>query len=135
MASDNPKAVEAEPPPSSSKERIVFPTLLVGILGGGAGLVSKHRKVMGLPTSCVTDAANFAKVTACYCDKTMNKARRKMKEDGGEPPRPFHPTSSKALTLDPCLDPQSTCPDFTLDLSEDNYTDSKPPPMNQTEIF
>ncbi|KAM1218399.1 hypothetical protein ACFX13_046407 [Malus domestica] len=69
MASDNPKAVEAEPPPSSSKERIVFPTLLVGILGGGAGLVSKHRKVMGLPTSCVTDAANFAKVTACYCGK------------------------------------------------------------------
>ncbi|TQD88646.1 hypothetical protein C1H46_025778 [Malus baccata] len=69
MASDNPKAVEAEPPPSSWKERIVFPTLLVGILGGGAGLVSKHRKVMGLPTSCVTDAANFAIVTACSCVK------------------------------------------------------------------
>ncbi|XP_050150765.1 uncharacterized protein LOC126625749 isoform X1 [Malus sylvestris] len=68
-------------------------------------------------------------------DKTRNKARGKMEEDGGEPPRPPHPTSSEALTSDPRLDPQSTCPDSTLDPSEDNRTDSKPPPMNQTEIF
>ncbi|CAL9023209.1 unnamed protein product [Prunus brigantina] len=67
MASDDPKAIEAEPPSSSWKERIVFPTLLAGIVGGGAGLVSKHRKVVGLPTSCATYAANFVIVTACYC--------------------------------------------------------------------
>lgn len=69
MASDDPKAIEAEPPSSSWKERIVFPTLLAGIVGGGAGLVSKHRKVVGLPTSCATYAANFVIVTACYCGK------------------------------------------------------------------
>ncbi|TQE10610.1 hypothetical protein C1H46_003723 [Malus baccata] len=58
-----------------------------------------------------------------------------MEEDGGEQPRPPYLTSSEALTSDPHLDPQSTCPDSTLDPSEDKRTDSKPPLMNQIEIF
>ncbi|TQE10609.1 hypothetical protein C1H46_003722 [Malus baccata] len=58
-----------------------------------------------------------------------------MEEDGGEQPRPPYLTSSEALTSDPHLDPQSTCPDSTLDPSEDKRTDSKPPMMNQIEIF
>ncbi|GAB4850231.1 hypothetical protein Ancab_029527 [Ancistrocladus abbreviatus] len=57
--------------PSSSfgswKERIFYPTILAGIVGGGAGLVSKHRKVHGLANISATYAANFAIVTACYC--------------------------------------------------------------------
>ncbi|TQE05885.1 hypothetical protein C1H46_008568 [Malus baccata] len=58
-----------------------------------------------------------------------------MEEDGGKPPRPLHPTCFEALSLDPRLNPQSMCPNSTLDPSEDNGTNSKTPPMNQTEIF
>lgn len=60
------------PPPSSSfsenwKERILIPTLLAGITGGGVGLVSKHRKVHGLANISTTYATNFSIVTGCYC--------------------------------------------------------------------
>lgn len=59
------------PPPSSFsenwKERILIPTLLAGITGGGVGLVSKHRKVHGLANISTTYATNFSIVTGCYC--------------------------------------------------------------------
>ncbi|KAK9281535.1 hypothetical protein L1049_004438 [Liquidambar formosana] len=78
MASDDPKTLEASSSPSSSpspspsssddwKERIFIPTLLAGIVGGGVGLVSKHRKVHGLANIAASYAANFAIVTGCYC--------------------------------------------------------------------
>nr|GLL30815.1 uncharacterized protein LOC109184410 [Ipomoea trifida] len=51
----------------SWKERILVPTILAGIAGGGAGLVSKHRKVHGLANISATYATNFAIVTGCYC--------------------------------------------------------------------
>ncbi|KAM0935851.1 putative mitochondrial import inner membrane translocase subunit TIM22 [Dioscorea sansibarensis] len=44
------------------KERIVIPTLLGGVVGGGFGLVSKHRK-----THAASLAANLAIVAGCYC--------------------------------------------------------------------
>ncbi|KAJ4728453.1 Mitochondrial import inner membrane translocase subunit Tim17/Tim22/Tim23 family protein [Melia azedarach] len=49
------------------KERIVVPTLLAGIVGGGVGLVSKHRKVHGLANISATYATNLSIVTASYC--------------------------------------------------------------------
>ncbi|KAB2608607.1 hypothetical protein D8674_011805 [Pyrus ussuriensis x Pyrus communis] len=58
-----------------------------------------------------------------------------MEEDGGEPPQLPRPTSSKAPISEPRLDPQSTCPESTLDPSEDDRTDSKPTLLNQTELF
>ncbi|XP_011024621.1 PREDICTED: uncharacterized protein LOC105125744 [Populus euphratica] len=66
------KAKPPPPPPSSSfsenwKERILIPTLLAGITGGGVGLVSKHRKVHGLANISTTYATNFSIVTGCYC--------------------------------------------------------------------
>uniref|UniRef100_A0A6M2E8S8 Mitochondrial inner membrane translocase subunit Tim17/Tim22/Tim23/peroxisomal protein PMP24 n=1 Tax=Populus davidiana TaxID=266767 RepID=A0A6M2E8S8_9ROSI len=66
------KAKPPPPPPSSSfsenwKERILIPTLLAGISGGGVGLVSKHRKVHGLANISTTYATNFSIVTGCYC--------------------------------------------------------------------
>ncbi|TQD85807.1 hypothetical protein C1H46_028623 [Malus baccata] len=45
------------------------------------------------------------------------------------------PTSSKAPISEPRLDPQSTCPESTLDPSEDDRTDSKPTLLNQTDFF
>ncbi|EXB99104.1 hypothetical protein L484_007012 [Morus notabilis] len=81
MASGTPKTLEGEgpsqspsspPSPSSTssdgwKERVFIPTLLAGIVGGGVGLVSKHRKVHGLADIAATYATNFAIVTGCYC--------------------------------------------------------------------
>ncbi|GMN50277.1 hypothetical protein TIFTF001_019440 [Ficus carica] len=77
MASDTPKTLEGEGPSSSSsssstasvnwKERVFFPTLLAGVVGGGVGLVSKHRKVHGLSNISAAYATNFAVVTGCYC--------------------------------------------------------------------
>ncbi|CAK9182041.1 unnamed protein product [Ilex paraguariensis] len=60
----------SSPSPSSSenwKGRILIPTFLAGIAGGGVGLVSKHRKVHGLANISATYATNFAIVTGCYC--------------------------------------------------------------------
>ncbi|KAJ0988905.1 hypothetical protein J5N97_007261 [Dioscorea zingiberensis] len=44
------------------KERIMIPTFLGGMVGGGFGLVSKHRKV-----HAASLAANLAIVAGCYC--------------------------------------------------------------------
>ncbi|KAF8402128.1 hypothetical protein HHK36_013080 [Tetracentron sinense] len=65
MASDGiaPKTSSSE----GWKERIIIPTIMAGIVGGGAGLVSKHRKSHGLANISATYAANFAIVTGCYC--------------------------------------------------------------------
>ncbi|XP_009625301.1 uncharacterized protein LOC107787081 [Nicotiana tabacum] len=70
MASMSKSNTQEEVSPSSSvnwTERILLPTLLAGVAGGGAGLISKHRKVHGLANICATYATNFAIVTACYC--------------------------------------------------------------------
>ncbi|KAL6978818.1 hypothetical protein U1Q18_020486 [Sarracenia purpurea var. burkii] len=65
------KTLEEVNSPSSSlegwKERILIPTLLAGIAGGGVGLLSKHRKTHGLANISATYAANLAIVTGCYC--------------------------------------------------------------------
>ncbi|KAL2319281.1 hypothetical protein Fmac_028250 [Flemingia macrophylla] len=75
MGSENEEATDSglnnsSPSPSSShawKSRIVVPTLLAGVAGAGAGLISKHRKTLGLANVCSSYAANFAIVTGCYC--------------------------------------------------------------------
>lgn len=67
---ENAKAPPPLSPSSFSenwKERILIPTLLAGITGGGVGLVSKHRKVHGLANISTTYATNFSIVTGCYC--------------------------------------------------------------------
>lgn len=51
----------------SWRSRILYPTLLGGIVGGGIGLVSRHRKVHGLANMSATYATNLAIVTGCYC--------------------------------------------------------------------
>ncbi|KAG6593015.1 hypothetical protein SDJN03_12491, partial [Cucurbita argyrosperma subsp. sororia] len=79
MDSGGPKTLDSDTPLSSSsssssssnygdwKERIIFPTILAGFIGGGAGLVSKHRKVHGLANISATYATNLSIVAACYC--------------------------------------------------------------------
>ncbi|CAN4113744.1 unnamed protein product [Withania somnifera] len=69
MSKSNTEEEEHVPSNSSVnwKERLIIPTVLAGVAGGGAGLVSKHRKVYGLANICATYATNFAIVTACYC--------------------------------------------------------------------
>ncbi|KMT12420.1 hypothetical protein BVRB_5g103520 [Beta vulgaris subsp. vulgaris] len=68
-----PEVVAPPSIPSSSsffdgwKERIFYPTLLGGIVGGAVGAVSKHRKVHGLANISATYATNFAIVAGCYC--------------------------------------------------------------------
>ncbi|XP_020107051.1 uncharacterized protein LOC109723184 [Ananas comosus] len=55
------------PPPSEVwKERIIVPTVLAGIIGGGYGLLSKHRKAMGPASAATTYAANLAVIAVCY---------------------------------------------------------------------
>ncbi|KEH18145.1 hypothetical protein MtrunA17_Chr8g0339591 [Medicago truncatula] len=49
------------------KNRIFIPTLLAGVAGAGTGLLSKHRKSLGLANVAASYAANFAIVTGCYC--------------------------------------------------------------------
>ncbi|XP_042442672.1 uncharacterized protein LOC122027729 isoform X3 [Zingiber officinale] len=48
------------------KKRIIVPTVLAGVVGGGVGLISKHRKALGVGTTAASFAANFAIVTGCY---------------------------------------------------------------------
>ncbi|KGN44634.1 uncharacterized protein LOC101211202 [Cucumis sativus] len=76
MDSPDPKTPNSDTPPFSSstssdyggwKERIFYPTLLAGIVGGGAGLLSKYRKVHGLANISATYATNLSIVAACYC--------------------------------------------------------------------
>lgn len=38
-----------------------------GVTGAGAGLISKHRKSLGLANVSANYAANFAIVAGCYC--------------------------------------------------------------------
>lgn len=42
-----------------------------GIVGAATGLVSKHRKTLGLTKVCANQAANFAIVTGCYCGNCL----------------------------------------------------------------
>ncbi|XP_021757718.1 uncharacterized protein LOC110722738 [Chenopodium quinoa] len=62
----------AAPPstPSSSDgwmERIFYPTLLGGIVGGAVGAMSKYSKVHGVANVSATYATNLAIVAGCYC--------------------------------------------------------------------
>ncbi|XP_008810639.2 uncharacterized protein LOC103722006 [Phoenix dactylifera] len=54
-------------PSDGWKQRIIIPTVLAGVVGGGAGLVSKHRKALGIANVVASYAANLAIVTGCYC--------------------------------------------------------------------
>ncbi|XP_057964606.1 uncharacterized protein LOC131155458 [Malania oleifera] len=60
-------ASSASSPSEVWKERIIIPTILAGVVGGGVGLLSKHRKVHGIANITATYAANFAIVAGCYC--------------------------------------------------------------------
>ncbi|KAL1565738.1 hypothetical protein AAHA92_01428 [Salvia divinorum] len=53
--------------PDHWKQRILIPTVLAGIAGGSAGLLSKHRNNPGLSAISAIYASNFAIVTGCYC--------------------------------------------------------------------
>ncbi|WVZ16075.1 hypothetical protein V8G54_009057 [Vigna mungo] len=66
---NSPSSSSSSSSPSSHdwKTRIVIPTLLAGVAGAGIGLISKHRKTLGLANVCSSYAANFAIVTGCYC--------------------------------------------------------------------
>ncbi|CAD5324083.1 unnamed protein product [Arabidopsis thaliana] len=46
-------------------KRVLITSLLAGVIGGGAGLVSKHR--IAHPNIRTVYAANFAIVAGCYC--------------------------------------------------------------------
>ncbi|CAN7048896.1 hypothetical protein IGI04_026245 [Brassica rapa subsp. trilocularis] len=51
--------------PTTPTKRVLITTLLAGVIGGGAGLVSKRRKAYpNIPTIYAT---NFAIVAGCYC--------------------------------------------------------------------
>ncbi|KAL7263958.1 hypothetical protein ACSBR1_001997 [Camellia fascicularis] len=85
MGADD-KTLEEVNSPSSSleswKERILFPTLLAGIAGGGVGLISKHGKVHGVANISASYATNFAIVTGCYCGaREFVRASRASKPD------------------------------------------------------
>ncbi|KAJ1409537.1 Tim17/Tim22/Tim23/Pmp24 family protein [Sesbania bispinosa] len=41
--------------------------MCVRVAGAGTGLISKHRKSLGLANVCASYAANFAIITGCYC--------------------------------------------------------------------
>ncbi|KAL9255500.1 hypothetical protein AKJ16_DCAP01464 [Drosera capensis] len=65
--SQEPAAAPASPSSRDWMDRILYPTILAGIIGSGVGLVSKHRKVHGLGTISAAYATNFAIVAGCYC--------------------------------------------------------------------
>ncbi|KAF3323687.1 Tim17/Tim22/Tim23/Pmp24 family [Carex littledalei] len=60
------------------KERIIVPTILAGLVGGGYGLMSKNRRALSL-----SYAANLAVVAGCYCGarELARDARRAEKDD------------------------------------------------------
>ncbi|XP_056865709.1 uncharacterized protein LOC108851536 isoform X1 [Raphanus sativus] len=88
MQPDDPKLSEEaiqlptstiEQPPSLS-ERLLIPTLLAGVTGGGVGLLSKRRKAH--PNIPATYATNSAIVAACYCGvRELVKVTRKSQDD------------------------------------------------------
>ncbi|KAK9757197.1 hypothetical protein RND81_01G147300 [Saponaria officinalis] len=49
------------------KEKLFYPTLLGGIVGGAIGTMSKHTKVHGVANMSATYATNFAIVAGTYC--------------------------------------------------------------------
>ncbi|CAK8560159.1 unnamed protein product [Lathyrus sativus] len=66
----NNKLLRHSSPSSSNdgwKNRILIPTLLAGVAGAGTGLISKHRKSLGLANVSASYATNFAIITGCYC--------------------------------------------------------------------
>ncbi|PKI64243.1 uncharacterized protein LOC116187539 [Punica granatum] len=67
---ESPSPSPSSAPPSFRdywRERILYPTLLGGVAGGGIGLVSKHRRTHGLANISATYATNIAIVAGCYC--------------------------------------------------------------------
>ncbi|KAK9088052.1 hypothetical protein Syun_030446 [Stephania yunnanensis] len=58
-----PKPSKSE---TSLKDQIFIPALIAGVIGGSAGLVSKHRKTHGLANISAAYAANSAIVAGCY---------------------------------------------------------------------
>ncbi|CAH2052381.1 unnamed protein product [Thlaspi arvense] len=55
--------------PTTPTKRLLITSLLAGVIGGGAGLVSKHRKAYpNIPSIYTT---NFAIVAGCYCAKSF----------------------------------------------------------------
>ncbi|KAL9239134.1 hypothetical protein vseg_013483 [Gypsophila vaccaria] len=75
MANSSPSSDASTQSSSSSsssfldkwKEKIFYPTLLGGIVGGAIGTLSKHAKVHGVSHMSATYATNFAIVSATYC--------------------------------------------------------------------
>ncbi|XP_021903468.1 uncharacterized protein LOC110818784 [Carica papaya] len=84
-SSPSPQPPQPRPAPSFSEnwqERILTPTLLAGIAGGGVGLISKYRKAHGLANISATYAANFTIVTGCYCGaREFVRVTRKSEHD------------------------------------------------------
>ncbi|KAI3980411.1 hypothetical protein MKX01_003950 [Papaver californicum] len=52
---------------TSSTKQIIIPTLVLGAIGGAFGLVSKHRRVLGVGKNFAAYATNSAIVTGSYC--------------------------------------------------------------------
>lgn len=67
MAGDGNSDETLQNPSEGWKERIFIPTILAGIIGGGAGLISKRRKAYGVANLSATYATNLSIVTGCYC--------------------------------------------------------------------
>ncbi|KAF8088522.1 hypothetical protein N665_0538s0022 [Sinapis alba] len=85
MESDDPKLSEEaiklpiEQAPSLW-ERLLIPTLLAGVTGGGVGLLSKRRKAF--PNIPAMYATNSAIVAASYCGtRELVKVTRKSQDD------------------------------------------------------
>ncbi|XP_077229456.1 mitochondrial import inner membrane translocase subunit Tim17/Tim22/Tim23 family protein [Tasmannia lanceolata] len=67
MASDHETTEKKKSSSDPWKERIYIPTLIAGIIGGGAGLISKRRKTYGVANISAMYATNLAICTGCYC--------------------------------------------------------------------
>ncbi|XP_028767080.1 uncharacterized protein LOC114724786 isoform X2 [Neltuma alba] len=57
------------------KKRVFIPAVVAGVVGSGVGLVSNHRKTLGLANVSASYAANFAIVTGCYCGGQLGAAK------------------------------------------------------------
>ncbi|KAF7845588.1 Mitochondrial inner membrane translocase subunit Tim17/Tim22/Tim23/peroxisomal protein PMP24 [Senna tora] len=64
IASASPSSVSSS---HNWKNRVFIPVPVAAAIGAGVGLVSKHRKKLGLANVCASYAANYAIVTGCYC--------------------------------------------------------------------
>ncbi|KAL0925435.1 hypothetical protein M5K25_003763 [Dendrobium thyrsiflorum] len=64
------------------KGRIIIPTILAGVIGGAAGLVSKNRMTFGVANVSATYATNLAIVAAFYCGaRELARDARKSEPD------------------------------------------------------